>query len=226
METAKKVKIEPSWAKHLEAEFEKPYFKQLTEAVRKAYYSGVCYPPGRLIFNAFELCPFDDVRVVILGQDPYHEPGQAMGLSFSVPEGVCLPPSLQNIYKEIASDLGISVNPSGDLTRWAKQGVLLLNATLTVAAHQANSHQHLGWSSFTDAAIQRLSEEKEGLVFMLWGGFARSKKSLIDTSKHLILESVHPSPLSANRGGWFGQHQFSRCNAYLTAHGVLPIDWK
>ena len=165
------------------------------------------------------------MKVVIIGQDPYHEPGQAMGLSFSVPDGVPLPPSLQNIYKEIAADLGAPVCQSGDLTRWAEQGVLLLNATLTVRAHVANSHQRLGWGIFTDAAIKALSDGRENLVFMLWGGFARSKKALIDPRRHCILESVHPSPLSANRGGWFGQHQFSRCNAYLTACGLDPVDW-
>ena len=163
--------------------------------------------------------------MVILGQDPYHELGQAMGLSFSVPDGVMLPPSLQNIYKEIQSDLGKPIPTSGDLTRWAKQGVLLLNATLTVRAHAANSHQALGWQNFTDAAIAALSNHREHVMFMLWGGFARSKKRLIDTNRHCIIESVHPSPLSANRGGWFGQHQFSRCNAYLKQYGLGEIDW-
>ena len=160
-----------------------------------------------------------------MGQDPYHEPGQAMGLSFSVPEGVAIPPSLQNIFKEIQADLGKPLPTSGDLTRWASQGVLLLNATLTVQAHVANSHQGLGWSVFTDAAIRALSAHREHLVFMLWGGYARSKRSLIDGQRHLILESVHPSPLSANRGGWFGNHHFSRCNAYLRSHGLTEIDW-
>lgn len=219
------VKIEPSWKAHLSAEFDQPYFARLTDQVRQEYAAYPCYPPGRLIFNAFNLCPFDQVRVVIIGQDPYHEPGQAMGLSFSVPDGVALPPSLLNIYKEIQADLGIAPPPSGDLTRWAEQGVLLLNATLTVRAHQANSHQRMGWTTFTDAAIRALSTGRDHLVFMLWGGFARSKKYLIDTSRHLVLESVHPSPLSANRGGWFGQHQFSRCNAYLAENGVAPIQW-
>ena len=219
------VKIEPSWKAHLAGEFDQPYFARLTEQVRQEYAAYPCYPPGRLIFNAFNLCPFDQVRVVIIGQDPYHEPGQAMGLSFSVPDGVALPPSLLNIYKEIQADLGIAPPPSGDLTRWAEQGVLLLNATLTVRAHQANSHQRMGWTTFTDAAIRALSTGRDHLVFMLWGGFARSKKYLIDTSRHLVLESVHPSPLSANRGGWFGQHQFSRCNAYLAENGLDPIQW-
>ena len=219
------VDIEASWKQHLEDEFVKPYFAQLTESVRNEYKNGLCFPPAKLVFNAFNLCPFDKVKVVILGQDPYHEQGQAMGLSFSVPEGIMLPPSLQNIYKEIQSDLGKPIPTSGDLTRWAKQGVLLLNATLTVRAHAANSHQALGWQNFTDAAIAALSNRREYVVFMLWGGFARSKKRLIDTNRHFIIESVHPSPLSANRGGWFGQHQFSRCNAYLKQLGLDEIDW-
>lgn len=219
------VDIEASWKQHLEGEFTKPYFAQLTESVRNEYRNGLCFPPGKLVFNAFNLCPFDKVKVVILGQDPYHEQGQAMGLSFSVPEGIMLPPSLQNIYKEIQNDLGKPIPASGDLTRWAKQGVLLLNATLTVRAHIANSHQTLGWVNFTDAAIEALSAHREHIVFMLWGGFARSKKRLIDANRHCIIESVHPSPLSANRGGWFGQHQFSRCNAYLKQQGLDEIDW-
>ncbi len=219
------VKIESSWKEVLKGEFAQPYFSELTDKVRQEYATNVCYPPGKLIFNAFDLCPFEDVKVVIIGQDPYHEPGQAMGLSFSVPQGVTMPPSLVNIYKEISADLGVPMPTSGDLTGWAKQGVLLLNATLTVRAHQANSHQRLGWSLFTDAAIKALSERRDHLVFMLWGGFARSKKALIDGNRHLVLESVHPSPLSANRGGWFGQHQFSRCNAYLEAQDITPIKW-
>ena len=219
------VDIEASWKQHLEGEFTKPYFIQLTESVRNEYRNGLCFPPGKLVFNAFNLCPFDKVKVVILGQDPYHEQGQAMGLSFSVPEGIMLPPSLQNIYKEIQNDLGKPIPVSGDLTRWARQGVLLLNATLTVRAHIANSHQTLGWQNFTDAAIEALNAHREHVVFMLWGGFARSKKRLIDANRHCIIESVHPSPLSANRGGWFGQHQFSRCNAYLKQQGLDEIDW-
>ena len=195
------VKIEPTWKQQLGTEFDKPYFATLAEQVRQAYRMGPCFPPSRLVFNAFNLCPFNEVKVVIMGQDPYHEPGQAMGLSFSVPEGVAIPPSLQNIFKEIQTDLGKPLPTSGDLTRWASQGVLLLNATLTVQAHVANSHQGLGWSVFTDAAIRTLSVHRENLVFMLWGGYARSKRSLIDGQRHLILESVHPSPLSANRGG-------------------------
>lgn len=219
------VDIEASWKQYLEAEFSKPYFAKLTESVRQEYGQYQCFPPGKLIFNAFNLCPFDKVKVVILGQDPYHEVGQAMGLSFSVPQGVMLPPSLQNIYKEINKDLGKPIPASGDLTRWAKQGILLLNATLTVRAHAANSHQMLGWANFTDAAIMALNAHREHIVFMLWGGFARSKKRLIDTNRHCIIESVHPSPLSANRGGWFEQHQFSRCNAYLKAQELDEIDW-
>lgn len=219
------VKIDNSWREHIGAEFEKPYFSALTDFVRHEYTTTTCYPPGSLIFNAFNLCPFDRVKVVIIGQDPYHEPGQAQGLSFSVPEGVPLPPSLQNIFKEIQLDLGKPMPPTGDLTRWAEQGVLLLNATLTVRAHQAASHQRHGWEQFTDAAIRALNAERENLVFILWGGYARSKAQLIDRSRHLVLESVHPSPLSANRGGWFGNHHFSQCNAYLREHGKQEIDW-
>lgn len=219
------IDIEASWKQYLKSEFEKPYFAKLTENVRNEYKNGLCFPPAKLVFNAFNLCPFNKVKVVILGQDPYHELGQAMGLSFSVPDGIMLPPSLQNIYKEIHSDLGKPIPTSGDLTRWAKQGVLLLNATLTVRAHEANSHQALGWQNFTDAAIETINTHREHIVFMLWGGFARAKKRLIDTNRHCIIESVHPSPLSANRGGWFGQHQFSRCNAYLKQYGLGEIDW-
>ena len=219
------VKIDNSWREHIGAEFEKPYFSALTDFVRHEYTTTTCYPPGSLIFNAFNLCPFDRVKVVIIGQDPYHEPGQAQGLSFSVPEGVPLPPSLINIFKEIQMDLGTPMPATGDLTRWAKQGVLLLNATLTVRAHQAASHQRHGWEQFTDAAIRALNIGRENLVFILWGGYARSKAQLIDRSRHLVLESVHPSPLSANRGGWFGNHHFSQCNAYLREHGEQEIDW-
>ena len=219
------VQIEESWKRHLQGEFDKPYFAQLTGAVRQEYQTGVCYPPGRLIFNAFNLCPFDEVKVVIIGQDPYHEPGQAHGLSFSVQDGVAFPPSLQNIFKEIQDDLGTPIPTTGDLSRWAKQGVLLLNASLTVRAHQANSHSTLGWQTFTDAAIRALATQREHLVYMLWGGFARGKSYMIDKQRNLVLESVHPSPLSANRGGWFGQHQFSRCNEYLKQHNIQPIQW-
>ena len=219
------VKIEASWKKHIGNEFDKQYFIDLTQFVRQEYLHHQCFPPGKLVFNAFNLCPFDKVKVVIIGQDPYHEMGQAMGLSFSVPQGVVMPPSLINIFKEIEMDLGTPMPANGDLTRWAKQGVLLLNATLTVRAHQAGSHQRKGWEEFTDAAIRALSAERSHLVFILWGGYARSKKALIDASKHLVLESVHPSPLSANRGGWFGNHHFSRCKDYLKAHGIEPIQW-
>lgn len=219
------VQMEESWKRQLQGEFDKPYFVQLTDTVRREYMSGTCFPPGKYIFNAFNLCPFDKVRVVIIGQDPYHEPGQAHGLSFSVQDGVPYPPSLQNIFKEIHDDLGTDIPATGNLTRWAKQGVLLLNATLTVRAHQANSHATLGWQSFTDAAIKALATQREHLVYMLWGGFARGKSYMIDKQNNLVLESVHPSPLSANRGGWFGQHQFSRCNAYLEQNGIEPIKW-
>lgn len=220
-----KVVIEASWKAQLQGEFEKSYFEQLTTAVRQEYAQGTCYPPGRLIFNAFNLCPFDRVKVVIVGQDPYHEPGQAHGLSFSVQDGVPFPPSLQNIFKEIQNDLGTPIPPTGNLTRWAEQGVLLLNATLTVRAHQANSHSALGWQKFTDATLQALAMQRQHIVYMLWGGYARSKSYMIDKQKNLVLESVHPSPLSANRGGWFGQHQFSRCNEYLKQNGIEPIVW-
>ncbi|MBR1485130.1 MAG: uracil-DNA glycosylase [Prevotella sp.] len=219
------VQIDPSWKQQLEGEFSKPYFAQLAASVRQEYQTVVCYPPARLVFNAFNLCPFDRVKVVIIGQDPYHEPGQAHGLSFSVQPGVPFPPSLQNIFREISSDLGTPMPADGDLTRWARQGVLLLNATLTVRAHQANSHAMLGWQNFTDAAIQALARNRSHLVYMLWGGFAQRKAYMIDRSQNLVLESVHPSPLSANRGGWFGQHQFSRCNEYLVQNGLEPIAW-
>lgn len=219
------VKIEQSWKEHLAGEFAKPYFEALTGFVRDEYSRNECYPPGNLIFNAFNLCPFAEVKVVIIGQDPYHEPGQAHGLSFSVCDGTPFPPSLQNIFKEIHDDIGSPMPASGDLTRWARQGVLLLNATLTVRAHQAASHQRKGWEQFTDAAIRALNAGRDNLVFILWGGYARSKAQLIDGSRHLILQSVHPSPLSANRGGWFGNHHFSQCNNYLAAHGMSPIEW-
>lgn len=219
------VQIESTWKEYLAPEFEKPYFLQLTQLVRQEYRAATCYPPGQLIFNAFNLCPFNEVKVVIIGQDPYHEPGQAHGLSFSVQDGVAFPPSLQNIFKEIEQDIGTPQPPTGNLTRWARQGVLLLNATLTVRAHMANSHARLGWQQFTDAAIQALAAHRQHLVYMLWGGYARGKAYMIDRQKNLVLESVHPSPLSANRGGWFGQHQFSRCNEYLLQNGIEPIVW-
>ncbi len=221
----KEIEIESGWKQHLQAEFEQPYFRELTEFVRSEYQHYRCYPPAKLVFNAFNLCPFDQVKVVIIGQDPYHEPGQAHGLSFSVNDGVMFPPSLQNIFKEIQMDLGTPIPQSGNLSRWASQGVLLLNATLTVREHIAGSHQRRGWERFTDAAISALSRDKNHLVFILWGGYARSKVNLIDGSRHFVLQSVHPSPLSANRGGWFGNHHFSRCNAYLQQQGVTPIVW-
>ena len=219
------VQIEEGWKKALAPEFEKDYFVRLTDFVRQEYQQTTVYPPGRLIFNAFNLCPFDKVKVVIIGQDPYHGPGQAHGLCFSVNDGVAFPPSLQNIFKEIHDDLGMPIPSSGNLTRWAEQGVLLLNATLTVRAHQAGSHQNKGWETFTDAVIKIISEKKENLVFFLWGSYAQRKGAFIDTQRHLVLKSVHPSPLSANRGGWFGNHQFSQANAYLKSHGLKEIEW-
>ena len=218
------VQIEDSWKKRLAEEFEKPYFVQLTEFVRNEYRAGTCYPPGKLIFNAFNLCPFHQTKVVIIGQDPYHGPNQAHGLCFSVNDGVAFPPSLQNIFKEIQSDLNIPVPTSGNLTRWANQGVLLLNETLTVRAHQAGSHQRKGWEEFTDAAIRALAEQREHLVFILWGAYAQKKGAFIDRNKHLVLASAHPSPLSAYNG-FFGNKHFSRTNDYLREHGVTPINW-
>ncbi|MEA4918354.1 uracil-DNA glycosylase [Proteiniphilum sp.] len=218
------VKIEESWKVHLQSEFDKPYFVALTDFVRKEYSSRTVYPPAKLIFNAFDSCPFDKVKVVIVGQDPYHEPGQAHGLCFSVNDGVQIPPSLVNIYKEIEDDLGIPVRRSGNLTRWAQQGVLLLNATLTVQAHRAGSHQGKGWEEFTDAAITRLAEEREHLVFILWGAYAQRKGANIDANRHLVLSSPHPSPLSAHRG-FFGNKHFSKANNYLSAHNMEPINW-
>ncbi len=220
-----RVKIESSWHDVLKNEFEKPYFEQLTNFVKQEYVYYTCYPDGKNIFQAFELCPFQQVKVVIIGQDPYHEPQQAHGLSFSVQDGIAFPPSLRNIFKEIQNDLGCDFPDSGNLTRWATQGVLLLNATLTVRAHLAGSHQRKGWETFTDKVIETLSEQQEHLVFILWGGYARSKKRLIDTNKHLVLESVHPSPLSANKGGWFGNHHFSQTNSYLEKHHKKAIEW-
>ena len=219
------VKIEESWKQHVGDEFDKLYLLDLTNFVRDEYLHHTCYPPGNQIFEAFNLCPFDKVKAVIIGQDPYHEPGQAHGLCFSVNDGVPFPPSLVNIFKEINMDLGTPMPTSGNLARWARQGVLLLNATLTVRAHQAASHQRRGWETFTDAAIEALSRDRNNLVFILWGGYARSKARLIDHTRHLVLESVHPSPLSANRGGWFGNHHFSRANAYLVEHGQEAIVW-
>jgi uracil-DNA glycosylase len=219
------VKIDESWRLRLKDEFEKDYFIKLAEFVKNEYKNGPVYPPGGLIFNALNLCPFDNVKAVIIGQDPYHGPGQAHGLCFSVKDGVDFPPSLKNIFKEIEMDIGIKRPVSGNLERWSSQGVLLLNATLTVRAHMAGSHQKKGWEQFTDSVISKLNGEKNNLVFFLWGAYAQKKGESIDRSRHLVLESVHPSPLSASRG-FFGNHHFSRCNIYLTEHGIIPIDWK
>ena len=218
------VQIEESWKEALMPEFSKDYFIRLTDFVRKEYHETTVYPPGKLIFNAFNLCPFDKVKVVIIGQDPYHGPGQAHGLCFSVNDGIQPPPSLVNIFKEINNDLGKPIPRSGNLTRWAEQGVLLLNATLTVRAHQAGSHQRRGWEEFTDAVIRKLAEEKNNLVFILWGAYAQKKGAFIDRSKHLVLTSVHPSPLSAH-SGFFGNHHFSLANDYLVKNGKTAIDW-
>ena len=219
-----KVQIETSWQEKLQQEFNEPYFEELIEFVRREYAQGTCYPPGNLIFNAFNLCPLPQVKVVLIGQDPYHEPGQAHGLCFSVNDGVPFPPSLRNIFQEIQADLGTPVPASGNLTRWAEQGVLLLNATLTVRAHAAASHQKHGWERFTDAVIRLVSAECEHVVFILWGSYAQSKAALIDSTKHCVLRSAHPSPLSAYRG-FFGNHHFSLCNQYLQQHNIKPIDW-
>jgi uracil-DNA glycosylase len=219
------VKIHPSWKEHLKDEFEKPYFKELAEFVRGEYKHAIIYPPPKNIFRAFELTPFEQVRVVILGQDPYINKGEANGLCFAVGHGVRLPPSLQNIFKEIEADLGEPLtNRSGDLERWAKQGVLLLNAVLTVRAKASASHQGRGWEQFTDAAIAALSQQREHLVFMLWGNYAKQKGAHIDRSKHLVLESAHPSPFSAYNG-FFGNKHFSRANTYLKEHGQKQIEW-
>lgn len=219
------VKLEESWENALEEEFGKEYFKELTDFVKEEYQNGSVYPHPKDIFHAFELTPFDTTKVVILGQDPYHGQGQAVGLSFAVNDGVRLPPSLQNLFKELESDLGKPLeNRGGDLRRWAEQGVLLLNATLTVRAGQAGSHQGKGWEQFTDAAIKALSDTREHVVFILWGNYARQKKALIDTSKHLVIESAHPSPFSA-ANGFFGSKPFSRTNEYLAQQGIEPINW-
>lgn len=218
------VRIDESWKNQLQEEFEKDYFKRLTDFVKEEYRSKQIFPPAKLIFNAFDHTPFDKVRVVILGQDPYHGEGQAHGLAFSVNDGVRTPPSLLNMYKEINRDLGKPIPASGNLTRWADQGVLLLNATLTVVAHNAGSHQGRGWETFTDAAIKKLAEEKENLVFLLWGAYAQKKAALIDSNKHLILATTHPSPLSAHRG-FLGCGHFGKANAYLESKGFKSIDW-
>ncbi|MGE5348744.1 MAG: uracil-DNA glycosylase [Actinomycetota bacterium] len=218
------VKIEAGWKEKLQGEFEKDYFSALTAFIREEYRTKQVFPPGNKIFNAFDLCPFDRVRVVIIGQDPYHNYGQAHGLCFSVTDGTGFPPSLINIFKELNRDLGVPVPRSGNLERWARQGVLLLNAILTVRAHQALSHQNKGWERFTDAAISALNHHRENLVFMLWGAYAQNKGASIDESKHLVLKTVHPSPLSASRG-FFGCSHFSRCNEWLSARGLEPIEW-
>ena len=219
------VQIHPSWEKVLQSEFDQPYFEALITFIKNEYRNSTCFPPGSLIFNAFNRCPFDKVKVVLLGQDPYHGPGQAHGLCFSVPEGVALPPSLQNIYKELHADLGVPQPQSGSLTHWAEQGVFLLNAILTVRAHHAGSHQKKGWEKLTDRIIHILSEQRKGLVFLLWGGYAKQKIKLINQNKHFILTSGHPSPLSANRGYWFGNKHFSKCNTLLKKQGQSPIQW-
>ena len=218
------VKIAPSWGEKLQSEFDAPYFSQLTQFIRKEYATGPCYPRGNQIFNAFNLCPFNKVKVVILGQDPYHEEGQAEGLCFSVADGVQWPPSLQNIFKEIEGDLHRPAPATGSLRRWAEQGVLLLNSTLTVRAHQAASHAGQGWETFTDAVVRLLSDERENLVFLLWGSYAQHKGAIVDRQRHLVLTSAHPSPLSAYRG-FFGNHHFSLCNDYLIQHYITPINW-
>lgn len=218
------VRIEQSWKQHLRAEWDKDYFVRLTDWVRSEYATGQIFPPASRIFAALDTTPFDDVKVVILGQDPYHDIGQANGLCFSVAPGVAMPPSLVNIFKEVSSDTGAPMPPDGDLTRWARQGVLLLNSILTVRAHAAASHRERGWEQFTDAVIRTLATEREGIVFMLWGSYAARKGAFIDRGRHLVLESAHPSPLSAYRG-FFGNHHFSRANSYLTAQGKTPINW-
>jgi uracil-DNA glycosylase len=218
------VKIDESWKKILNNEFAKPYFESLTEFVRKEYKSQTIYPPAKLIFNAFDQCPFNQTKVVILGQDPYHGPGQAHGLCFSVNDGIPFPPSLRNIFKELQNDVGKDIPRSGNLTGWAKQGVLLLNATLTVRANQAGSHQNKGWEQFTDAVIQTVNEKKQHVVFILWGNYAISKAKFIDQNKHFVLSSVHPSPLSASRG-FFGNRHFSRANEFLKLYNLEPVQW-
>jgi uracil-DNA glycosylase len=218
------VRIDESWRQVLQPEFDKPYFELLTDFVRHAYATRQCFPPAKHIFRAFDLCPFDKVRVVIIGQDPYHDVNQAHGLCFSVQEGVPAPPSLVNIYKELNRDLGKPIPTSGDLTHWAEQGVLLLNATLTVEAHKAGSHQGKGWEELTDAAIQALNNQRSNIVFMLWGSYAQRKGQFIDRRKHLVLTTVHPSPLSAYRG-FIGCGHFSQANNYLQQHGLSPIAW-
>ncbi|PKB00507.1 uracil-DNA glycosylase [Flavobacteriaceae bacterium MAR_2009_75] len=219
------VTIEESWKQQLQTEFEQPYFKQLSQFIKTEYAMHTCYPKGKDVFAAFDHSSFDKTKVVIIGQDPYHGPGQANGLCFSVKDGIAHPPSLINIFKEIETDLGKPYPKSGNLERWAEQGVLLLNATLTVRAHEAGSHQKRGWETFTDEVIKKLSDKREGLIFLLWGGFAKKKAALIDKQKHHILTSGHPSPLSANRGYWFGNKHFSRTNEILRQNAEAPINW-
>ncbi len=218
------VKIAPSWKEPLSEEFAKPYFQNLIAFIKTEYQQYKIYPPGKEIFRAFEASDFENVKVVIIGQDPYHGPGQANGLAFSVHDGITMPPSLVNIFKEIKNEFGKELPASGNLERWAKQGVLLLNATLTVRARQAGSHQNKGWETFTDAVIQKISEKKSGVVFMLWGAYAQRKGEIIDASKHLVLTSAHPSPFAAHRG-FFGNNHFKKANEYLVAQGKEPIDW-
>ena len=219
------VTIEPGWKAILKEEFEKPYFINLVEFIKSEYASTKCFPPGKEIFSAFNHTPFDEVKVVIIGQDPYHGDGQAHGLCFSVDEKVAVPPSLKNIFEEIKTDIGSETPNNGNLVRWAEQGALMLNATLTVRAHQAGSHHNKGWEKFTDLVIEKLSNEREGLVFLLLGGPAKKKGAKIDTSKHLVLTSGHPSPLAANRGYWFGNKHFSKTNEYLMKRNIIPIKW-
>lgn len=220
-----KVEIAESWKVVLQQEFDKHYFKTLVDFVKWEYQNHQCFPKGSQIFAAFDRCSFDNLKVVIIGQDPYHGPGQANGLCFSVNEGVQTPPSLKNIFKEISSDLELPNPKNGNLERWADQGVLLLNATLTVKAHSAGSHQNKGWEQFTDTVIAEISNRKERIVFLLWGGYAKRKGAKIDTGKHLVLTAGHPSPLSANRGLWFGNRHFSKTNTYLIKQGLKPINW-
>jgi uracil-DNA glycosylase len=219
------VAIEESWKEQLKPEFEKPYFEDLIQFVKKEYKDHTVYPPGKLIFNAFNSCPFDACKVVILGQDPYHGPGQAHGLCFSVNDGIPKPPSLINIFKEIKDDVGKPIPESGNLERWAVQGVLLLNATLTVRAGAAGSHQKKGWETFTDAVVQKINEQKQGIVFLLWGKYAQEKGGIIDESRHHVLKATHPSPLASKWGGWFGCGHFSKTNEYLQSQGKDPIEW-
>jgi uracil-DNA glycosylase len=219
------VQIAEDWKKHLETEFNKPYFNQLIDFVKDEYKDHACYPPGKQIFNTFDKCSFENTRVVILGQDPYHNPGQAHGLCFSVNDGVPIPPSLINVFKELRDDVQKPIPTSGNLEKWAEQGVLLLNSTLTVRAGKAGSHQKKGWEKFTDEVIRTINNKKDNVVFMLWGKYAQDKGKIINPERHFVLKSKHPSPLSANFGGWFGNKHFSQANNYLEAKGLAPIEW-